>query len=169
MAAQLMSSPRNGLIKSRISPGSNPALILWNEKACSITPPNAALLRAATRLSRLLRAKPSSSSSIKLPTFRLMDQEFQLSELPKEHYSSLKIGAPLRVRNAGCNCSILSAPRMSAEGRQRSEARHARARGLPCRRRSAWSPHYSRLLRGLLRVHSSAPSPFDGQWSRVSA
>ncbi|TQM89496.1 hypothetical protein BD293_4515 [Roseinatronobacter monicus] len=85
MAAQLMSSPSNGLIKSRISPGSNPALILWNEKACSITSPNAALLRAETRLSRSLRAKPSSSSSIKLPTFRLMDQEFQLSELPKEH------------------------------------------------------------------------------------
>jgi hypothetical protein len=58
-------------------------------------------LRAATRLSRLLRAKPRSSSSIKLPTFRLMNREIQLSELSKEHYSSLKIGTPLGVFTTG--------------------------------------------------------------------
>ena len=117
MTAQLMTSPSNGLIKSRISPGSNPALILWNEKSRVITSPNSALLRAATRLSRLSRAKPRSSSSIKLPTFRLMDQEFRLSELPKDTTQAIELVVPLRVRNAASNCGILLAPRVSAEVR----------------------------------------------------
>lgn len=46
-----------------------------------------------------------------------MDQEFRLSELPKDTTQAIELVVPLRVRNAASNCGILLAPRVSAEVR----------------------------------------------------